>query len=67
MKRRNFLSILLVLCMLFQPFVPLFAENSNTAEVSSAETQFLDAYDQISKLEEIDVSGWNLSGTISLQ
>ena len=56
MKRRNFLSILLVLCMLFQPFVPLFAENSNTAEVSSAETQFLDAYDQISKLEEIDVS-----------
>ena len=42
--------------MIFQPFVPIFAENSNTAEVSDVETQFLDAYDQISKLEEIDVS-----------
>ena len=56
MKRyRSLLSILLVLCMVFQPFVPLFAENSNTAEVSDAETQFLDAYDQISKLEEINI------------
>ena len=56
MKNRfNIISILLILCMLFQPFVPLFAENSNTDELSDAEAQFLEAYDQITALEEINV------------
>ena len=42
--------------MLFQPFVPVFANNSNTGDITNAETQFLDAYNKIEALEKIDIS-----------
>lgn len=55
-RRRSFLSILLVLCMLFQPFAPaLFAASDSGAEASAALDEFNRVYDEVMALEEVEL------------
>ena len=56
--RRSLISLLLVFCMLVQPFVPVFADGTgkdSSTEATDAKTQFQEAYDQIMELEEIEL------------
>lgn len=65
MKRRSFLSMLLVFCMIMQMLAPAWArpvegtttsESSSTSqEVSKAQKEFQKSYDTIMALEEVDL------------
>lgn len=73
MNRRNrfFLSILLVFCMLAQPFVPVFAAPASSssdsgAKASDAMEQFNEVYKQVKDLEEVklgDVTSFCVGAT----
>lgn len=58
MKRyRSFLSILLVLCMLFQPFTApvLFAASDSGDEAAKAMEEFNRVYDEVMALKEVEL------------
>lgn len=65
MKRRSFLSMLLIFCMIMQMLAPAWArpvegtttsESSSTSqEVSKAQKEFQKSYDTIMALEEVDL------------
>lgn len=65
MKQRRFLlSLLLILCMLFQPIVPVFARldegggfNNGKADIGDAKTKFNEAYEKIMGLDPIEMDG----------
>lgn len=64
MNRRNrfFLSILLVFCMLAQPFVPVFAAPATSSsdagtDAADAMEQFNEVYEQVMALEEVELGG----------
>ncbi|MBQ2594715.1 MAG: hypothetical protein II567_15710 [Candidatus Riflebacteria bacterium] len=66
MKRRSFLSILLVFCMIMQMLAPAWARpvegtttsessSSRSSDVSKAQEEFQKSYDTIMALEEVDL------------
>lgn len=56
MNRRRFLSLFLVLCMLFQPFMPLLAQEAGISQsAQEGKDNFMKSYDQIMALEEVDL------------
>ncbi len=68
--KRSLISLILVLCMIIQPFVPVFADGNGkdsetSGNVSDAKAQFQEAYDQIMELEEIEL-GWGAKAAVGV-
>ncbi len=64
---RRIISWILVLAVIWQPFLPeiaAWAANSNAAEIARAKQEYQEVYKQIQSLEEVKL-GWFAGGIVS--